>query len=184
MAYAVQGAFAPSGIEAFRPGHFRRLAVLLIALALAITLIALEAPAPTEASAGYHTEAQRVVAYARSHIGAKFRLGTTGMRYFDCSGLVFRVYAQAGLLNRIGGTRKRAAGYYSWFHKRGLASRSNPKVGDIIIWTHNGRISHTGLYVGSGYTISALINPYGVKKTHINTIHARFFAFLHVRLQQ
>jgi cell wall-associated NlpC family hydrolase len=124
------------------------------------------------------------VAYAKSHIGAKFRLGTTGMRYFDCSGLVFRVYAQAGLLNRIGGTRKRAAGYYSWFHKRGLASRSNPRVGDIIIWTHNGRISHTGLYVGGGRTISALINPWGVKKTTINGIHARFFAFLHVRLQQ
>ena len=37
----------------------------------------------------------RIVAIAKSHLGAHFRIGTTGMRYFDCSGLVYRVYQQA-----------------------------------------------------------------------------------------
>ena len=102
------------------------------------------------------------------------------MRYFDCSGLIYRVYAQAGLLAKIGGNRS-AAGYYYWFKQRGLANRHNPRVGDLVVWTHNGSVSHSGIYVGGGRVISALINPWGVKKTHVNTIHARFLAYLHVR---
>ena len=144
--------------------------------------MAIEAPQATQAHASQRTEAQRIVALAKSHLGAKFRIGTTGMRYFDCSGLIYRVFAQAGLLNRIGGNRKRAAGYYAWFHKRGLASRSNPKVGDLIVWTHKGRIAHSGFYIGGGRALSALTT--GVKITHIGTISVKFFAFLHVRLQR
>ena len=101
------------------------------------------------------------------------RLARSGMRYFDCSGLIYRVYQQAGLLAKIGGNRT-AAGYYYWFKQRGLANRHSPRAGDLVVWTHNGQISHSGIYVGGGRVISALINPWGVKKTHVNTIHARF----------
>jgi cell wall-associated NlpC family hydrolase len=52
----------------------------------------------------------------------------------DCSGFVFRVYQQNGLLAKIGGGRKTAKGYYNWFRQRGLVSKKNPKVGDLIIW--------------------------------------------------
>ncbi len=117
---------------------------------------------------------------AASHIGAHFQIGATGMRYFDCSGLIYRVYAQAGLLAKIGGNRT-AAGYYYWFKQHGRANRHSPKPGDLVIWTHNGQISHSGIYVGGGRVISALINPWGVKKTSIHGIHARFLAYLHVR---
>lgn len=125
-------------------------------------------------------QGRRIVKLAASHIGAHFQLGATGMRYFDCSGLIYRVYQQAGLLSKIGGNRS-AAGYYYWFKQRGLANRHSPKAGDLVIWTHNGQIAHSGIYVGGGRVISALINPWGVKRTHVNTIHARFLAYLHVR---
>ncbi len=183
MAYAVHGALiAPSVTGAIRPGYYRRIALALIALGLALALVAIEAPQATQASTSPRSEAQRIVALAKSHLGANFRMGATGPRYFDCSGLIYRVFAQAGLLQRIGGNRKLAAGYYNWFKQRGLASRSNPKVGDLIIWTHNGRIAHSGIYVGSGYTISALINPWGVRKAHVNSLRVRFLAYLHVNL--
>lgn len=156
---------------------------------LALSTVAVEVPVAqgnSNASAAHsgRSEAQRIVAIAASHIGARFRLGTEGPRTFDCSGLIYRVYKQAGLLSRIGGARRLAAGYYYWFKHHGRASRSNPKVGDLVIWKEKGRIAHSGIYVGNGHVISALINPWGVKRTHINTLHAKFFMFLHVNLQR
>ena len=130
-------------------------------------------------------EARRIIAVARRHVGARFRLGAEGPRYFDCSGLVYRVYAQAGLLGKIGGSRRLAAGYYWWFKQRGLASRSNPRVGDLVIWREHGRISHMGIYVGGGRVISALINPWGVRKTSVRGLGAaRLLAYLHVGLDR
>lgn len=126
------------------------------------------------------SQGRRIVRLAASHIGARFQIGASGMRYFDCSGLIYRVFAQAGQLGKVGGNRT-AAGYYYWFKQHGLANRHSPKPGDLVIWTHNGQISHSGIYVGGGRVISALINPWGVKKTSIHGIHARFLAFLHVR---
>ena len=164
-------------------GPFR---LALIAGLLALSTIAIDLPVAQahSGSTAQRSQAARIVAIARSHIGAHFRLGATGPHYFDCSGLVYRVYKQAGLINRIGGQRRLAAGYYHWFKNRGQASRSNPRVGDIVIWTEKGKIAHSGIYVGNGQVISALINPWGVKRTHIGTLHAKFFAFLHVHLSQ
>lgn len=185
MTYAVQGAQIARLPSTPWAGQLRRLALVLIALALAVTLVALEAPAPTQARGSGRTEAQRIVSIASSHIGARFRMGAEGPRVFDCSGLIYSVYKDAGLLSRVGGQRRLAAGYYHWFKERGLASRGNPRVGDLIIWTNNNRhITHSGIYVGNGLAVSALINPWGVKRTHINTIHARFLAYLHVRLER
>ena len=186
MANAVQGAaIAPASRRSRLPRPFR---LAFLAGLLALAVIAVESPVAIQAHSNPgrygRTEAQRIVRIAASHIGARFRIGTTGPRYFDCSGLVYRVYKQAGLINKIGGKRRLAAGYYHWFKKHHQVSRSNPKVGDIVIWTEKGKIAHSGLYVGHGHVISALINPWGVKRTHITTLHARFFAFLHVHLKQ
>ena len=170
---------APSGAT-----HLRRVALVLIALALAVTLVAVEAPAAVEAGKR-GSEATRVIRFAKSHIGARFRLGTTGMRYFDCSGFVYRAYKQAGLLKRIGGTRKRAAGYYSWFRKRGLVSRRNPKPGDLIVWGKRGKgIQHIGIYMHSNRAISALVMPWGVRTHRVGGLHMPFKAYLHVRLKR
>jgi cell wall-associated NlpC family hydrolase len=186
LANAAQGAVPAPTSTSGRSGFFSRpFRLALLAGLLALSAVAIEAPAATQAHYGSHrSEAQRIVRIARSHIGARFRLGTEGPRTFDCSGLIYRVYKQAGLLKRVGGQRRQAAGYYHWFRKHHAASRGHARVGDLVIWTEHGRIAHSGIYVGHGKVISALINPWGVKKTHIHTIHARFFAFLHVRLRR
>jgi cell wall-associated NlpC family hydrolase len=185
LVYAVQGAdTAPTPGPAPRASRFRQLQLVLLSAVLAVSFVAVEAPAAVQASSSGRTEAQRIVAIARSHIGARFRIGATGPRYFDCSGFIYRVYKQAGLLGRIGGERRLAAGYYHWFKSRGLASRSNPKVGDLVIYTHKGRIAHSAIYVGHNHIISALINPWGVRRTHVNTIRTKFLAYLHVHLQR
>ena len=181
MTYSVPGAaLAPTATGLPSPGHLRRLLVIAVAIALAFTLIAVTAPPPTQAAG---SDADRVVAYAKSHLGKRFRMGATGMRYFDCSGLVFRVYAQANLLRKIGDSRKRAASYFSWFKRRGLASRTNPRQGDVIWWTQNGKIVHMGLYTGSGQALSALINPWGVRRHSVTGLRrVKLLAFGHTRL--
>lgn len=187
MPYLVQGAaIAPAPTTITSSHSFRRLIILLTALALAVTLIALESPSATFGASGNHrsrmSEAQRVIRYAKTHLGARFRIGTEGHRYFDCSGLVYRVYAQAHLLRKIGGSRKLAAGYYRWFKSRGLVGRSNPRPGDLIWWTKHGRIEHMGIYVGGGRAISALTT--GVRRHRLRTINVKFKAFGHVRLSR
>jgi cell wall-associated NlpC family hydrolase len=182
----VQGAvLAPTTTGAFSSGHIRRALIIVTAVLLAIAVIAIEAPQGTDARAPRpshpsRNQAAKVIHYATSHLGARFRIGSTGMRYFDCSGLVYRVYRQAGMLRKIGGTRMRAGGYYMWFRRHHAVSRTNPKPGDLIWWTKHGRIHHMGIYIGHGRALSALTT--GVKKHSLRGISVRFFAFGHVRL--
>lgn len=155
---------------------------------LALATIALESPVAIQAHSGGttgrygRTDATRIVRFLESKIGDRFQMGANGPRRFDCSGLVYAAYKNAGLASRIGGART-AAGYYYYFKRHHAVSRSNPRVGDIVVWKEHGKIAHSGIYVGHGHVISALINPWGVKRTHIGTLHAQFFAFLHVHLK-
>jgi cell wall-associated NlpC family hydrolase len=186
----VQGALIAHQTPTARVGQFRRLALALVALVLALTVISLETPAvawgrtPEVAAATRASQAARVVRIARAHVGARFRMGAEGHQYFDCSGFVYRVYRMAGLLDRIGGGRKGATAYYNWFKRRGLVSRRNPKPGDLIAYAHRGQkvIPHVAIYIGNGRAISALISPWGVRSHRVNSIGIPFKGYLHVRM--
>lgn len=138
-------------------------------------------PRPTQ----LRSDARRIIRLARSNVGAKFRMGAVGgSNYFDCSGLVYSVFRQAGLLDRVGGARRGATSFYNWFKSRGLVSRSNGKPGDLVVYQHKGEhvIPHMGIYLGHGRVISALIMPWGVRSHGLNSIGIPFKAFLHVRI--
>ena len=94
---------------------------------------------------------------------------------------MFFVYKQAGLLDRIGGKRRTVAGFHNWFKNNATVSKSidTAQPGDLLVWGDN---HHTGIYVGGGYAISALVNPWGVTKHKINWIHMKLTAVLHVQL--
>lgn len=131
------------------------------------------------------SDALRVLRLARSALGANFRMGATGRgNQFDCSGLVYRVYQQAGLLSRVGGYRRGATSFYQWFKSRGQVSRGNGRPGDLVVYQHRGEhvIPHMGIYMGHGRVISALLNPWGVSSHGLSRIHIPFKAFLHVRI--
>jgi Cell wall-associated hydrolases (invasion-associated proteins) len=132
------------------------------------------------------TQAELIVRIAKSHIGAQFRMGTEGHKYFDCSGFVYRVYQMAGLLDRIGGSRKGATAYYNWFHKRGLASRRDPLPGDLIAYGGGapGRVPHIAIYIGDGWAISALNRRLGVRMHRVGGIGLPVKAYLHPRISR
>jgi len=152
----------------------RRLIIVMTAFVVAVTFAAVEAPTPVYAA----SEASQVIYTAKNQLGKPYRWGADGLRRYDCSGLVWRVFERNGLTKRIGGKRT-ARGYWNWFRDRGLASKSNPRKGDLVVW---GRGKHVGLYIGDGKAISALTT--GVKRHGLYGLNVSFKAFLHVRLSR
>jgi cell wall-associated NlpC family hydrolase len=158
---------------------YRGVARLLIIAALALAAVAGSA-AP--AAAGERTEAERIIAIAKAQVGSRYAYAAAGPNRFDCSGFVTYVYRQAGLIDRVGGTRRTVAGFYEYFNRRDLADRSNPRPGDLIVW---GRNKHMGIYIGGGMAVSALVNPYGVKVHPVTGyLGMKLKAYLHVKLER
>jgi hypothetical protein len=144
-------------------------------MALAGAFLLALAPSSPAAAAEPKTEAQQIVKIAKQQIGDPWRYGAKGPRAFDCSGLVIYSYTKAGDLKAIGkGKYRSARAMYKYFKARGLASRSNPKVGDLVIW---GGGTHVGIYVGNGKAVSTLSS--GVKVHKVHAVTARFTAYLH-----
>lgn len=155
-----------------------RRVLLLVSMVLVWTI---GMPSGVAASAAPATEAQRILAIASEQLGDRYSFSSTGPSSFDCSGFVYFVFKQAGLLDRIGGSRRTVAGYHHWFNSHGTVSRSisDAQPGDVLVW---GRDHHTGIYVGNGYAISALVNPWGVTRHKYNWINMKLTAVLHVKL--
>lgn len=160
--------------------------ILLLCLTL-VTMLGLPAPVAADGPPVTQTEVERLLDIAHQQTDARWVFGATGPSQFDCSGFVFYVFREAGLLDRIGGKRRTAAGYHRWFAASGLASGPSTTLsealpGDVLIW---GRDKHTGIYLGDGWAISALINPYGVTVHRVlRWIPARVTAILHVSLER
>ncbi|GAB87188.1 C40 family peptidase [Gordonia rubripertincta] len=85
------------------------------------------------------TAGQKAVKAAESKIGSPYSYGSAGPNAFDCSGLVYWSYKQAGKTiprdsyGQLGGGR--------------AVSYSEAKPGDVMIFNGGG---HAGIYVGNG----------------------------------
>ena len=136
-------------------------------------------PAPKASPDASLTPAQQrvenVIAAAKQYLGVAYRVGTEGPSLFDCSGLVFRAFTDAGLADRIGNMRLRAAGYMRWFAARSqmTADVTQAQRGDLVVY-NNG--SHIGIYLGDGRVISALLT--GVTVHSLNGVSLPVTGFL------
>ncbi|HUP82766.1 MAG TPA: NlpC/P60 family protein [Candidatus Limnocylindria bacterium] len=181
MAIATQG--APVARRARTGAPTRRLFVLLMAVGMALTMAFAEvttvAASGTSAEPARGSQAAAILRMVRDAVGHPFRLGTEGPRYFDCSGLVWSVYKRAGAPARIGGVRGTATHYFVWAQRHHKVTRSNPQIGDVIIWGKHGKIHHSGIYIGNGRAISALNPRLGVRNHAVNGIGMRVFGYIH-----
>ncbi|MDD5447574.1 MAG: C40 family peptidase [Actinomycetota bacterium] len=85
-----------------------------------------------------------VVSLALKHLGKPYSWGATGPNRFDCSGLVYYVYAQVGIrLPRV--ARMQA-------HAGMAVSAENLIPGDLVFFRGN---SHVGIYIGNGNYVHA-----------------------------
>ena len=146
-----------------------------IPVVLAATIVITTAPATPVAASTATTEAAQIVRIARAQLGDPWRYGASGPRSFDCSGLILYAYRRAGDYRILrSGSLRSARALYRWFKAHHLTSRTNPRIGDLVVW---GGGSHIGLYIGNGKAISTLRN--GVKIHSIGAVTAKFTAYIH-----
>jgi hypothetical protein len=144
-----------------------------------VALIGL-APGSPVAAAGPKTEAQQIIKIAKHQLGDPWRYAATGPAAFDCSGLVIYAFRAAGDKAAVANGRLRSArALYKWYKARGLASRTNPKPGDLVVW---GGGSHIGIYIGNGKAISTLTS--GVRIHGVHAVTASFTAYLHTGMSR
>lgn len=99
-------------------------------------------------ASGTSINGQAVINAARAQIGTRYTWGgSSPASGFDCSGLVYHAYNQAG----VNLPRKTAKGYT--FGGR-IISQSEAKPGDLVAFTGND-YGHMGIYVGKGKIIDA-----------------------------
>jgi cell wall-associated NlpC family hydrolase len=145
--------------------------VVFTALAQIFAPVAAAATAPTEYDLVYKTT------YAQ--LGDQWKHRATGPNQFDCSGLVWYAFHENDLQDRIGGYRS-VAGYFTWFKARGQVSKTNPKLGDLVVWGAN---QHIGLYIGGGMAISTLVTKRGVSIHPVKGyLNIPFKTYLHTTL--
>jgi cell wall-associated NlpC family hydrolase len=146
-------------------------------VALSVALVAPSFSAPQTVAAASPAEA--VIAAAKQYLDHRYQLGAEGPREFDCSGLIYRAFSDAGELPRVGGMRLRAAGYMQYFVSRGRFTKdaSQAERGDLVVYD---RGSHIGIYLGGDQVISALVNPWGVTVHSLHGVHLSVTYFLHV----
>lgn len=155
----------------------RRVTPAGAALALALAVVLVGAGAPAAPATAAMDRAEAAVQAARGYLGIPYRLGATGPNKFDCSGLIFRIFADTDQLALIGGKRMRAVHYLKWFTRRGLATKRDAVRGDLVVW---GDGAHIGIYLGKGRAISALTDT-GVTVHGVHAISYRFTTFLKVQ---
>jgi peptidoglycan DL-endopeptidase CwlO len=129
-------------------------------------------------AAGSSAARNRVVQIALAQLNDRYVAGGTGPDSFDCSGLVRYAYEQAGVGGALGGGHS-ASAMLSWGRSMGLTSRTNGRVGDVVIY---GDGSHAGIYIGGGKIVSALNSSQGIRVTGLYALGAPFTAFIHTRI--
>lgn len=114
--------------------------------------------------------AERAAIVAVRQVGVPYHYGGATTRGFDCSGLVHYAYSQAG--TKI--PRTTAAQWRALVPVPGSALR----VGDLLFFRIGGRISHVGLYLGSGRFVHA---PSSGREVTIEELNSDFYRRAFVR---
>ncbi len=102
---------------------------------------------PAHAPAMQRSVGERAATVAVRQVGVPYRYGGDGTDGFDCSGLVHYAYARAGK------TVPRTTGDL-WRRTRPVQEREL-EVGDVMFFDIDGKMSHVGLYLGSGRFVHA-----------------------------
>ena len=113
---------------------------------------------------------ERAAVVAVRQLGVPYRYGGSTTKGFDCSGLVQYAYSQAGK-----SIPRTTAG--QWQSLQPVTANSL-RVGDILFFNLKGKVSHVGLYLGSGRFVHA---PSTGRKVTIAELDSAYYRKAFVR---
>jgi cell wall-associated NlpC family hydrolase len=151
--------------------HIIKLAVPLAALALAgcasapVSNAARHTPPALKASDSPLSIGDAIAELAMGMVGTRYRYGgSSPAEGFDCSGLVFYAYSQAGLkVPRTAQEQFKAA--------RKIALK-NVAAGDVMFFQDEAKLSHVGIYVGDGLFVHA---PSSGQRVSVASIESPYY---------
>jgi hypothetical protein len=115
--------------------------------------------------------ARRVVPEGERYIGVPYKWGGTSPRTgFDCSGFVQYVYGSQGV--DLPRTSRQMAGAGAGVS----TSLSSIAVGDLMLFSQNGKINHVAIYAGDGRILHSSSSGGGVRYDRLNTSRGKWFA--------
>ncbi|WP_194949705.1 C40 family peptidase [Actinomyces trachealis] len=109
---------------------------------------AAESKAPAPAASG-SVSGSYIVALAKQYVGSAYVYGASGPKAFDCSGLVWYVFREAGINLPRTRAGQEASGTY--------VSASEAQPGDLMVYP-----GHIAIYAGGGMMIDAVDEGHGV----------------------
>ncbi|EIJ80361.1 endopeptidase LytE [Bacillus methanolicus PB1] len=139
--------------------------ILSVLVSLTVFLSGFLGTNHTYAATSYSMKA---AAIAQKYVGVPYKWGGISPSGFDCSGLVYFSFRQAGK------TLPRTAG--EMYSKGTAVSKKNLRNGDLVFFNTNKKgASHVGIYIGSnkfvhstskGVKIDSMSNPYWSRVYH------------------
>jgi len=92
-------------------------------------------------------DATQAASIASQQVGIAYRYGGADKSGFDCSGLVYYAYSNAGTQ-----VARTTAGLWDSLQP---VPRDRLQVGDVLFFRIGGKISHVGMYLGQGRFVHA-----------------------------
>lgn len=158
------------------------LVLVMLAVVLGLTGCAGNSPHTRSASAetaGGHANsgnrsggspALRAASIAEQQVGIPYRYGGSDRQGFDCSGLVYYSYANAGtqVARTTGGL---------WGTLQPVA-KNKLQTGDVLFFDIEGKMSHVGLYLGQGRFVHA---PSTGRNVVVGELNSEFYRHALIR---
>ena len=113
------------------------------------------------------TRIDKLIKVANSKVGCEYVLGDKGPDSFDCSGFVYYCLKEAG----VSTSRMDANGFSKVSRWKNITSLSDIQKGDLLFFKSekSSRVSHVGIYIGSGMMIDASSSCGKVVKRTVST---------------
>lgn len=108
---------------------------------------------------------QKIVRFAKRQLGKRYKYGAMGPKSFDCIGLVYYVFKNAGAKLKSSMTYDKVCHMKTRYGKNIVSHKAKKaKAGDIVIFYSGNHVKHACIAIGNGKCVNASKRGVVVKK--------------------